>query len=241
MHFDLKNLCGQKKKHNTNLIFGQGILKLKHLVLVTWVVNRRSAPRYFLVCGLAQVKCLSQGSPLKHDGRRKTTKRKKRAKGFQGFLYGTSGGRNSKGSSPGPPGRKNKNKNFKKIKTGTYHWEKHIACFMHICNVRSQVFFPGVWVCLRDFILFFIFLAALSANLHCGKTLGLEKSFEHGKVFQEYGWETRTFEEGKKKAPLIQGGGLRQAHTIEKVENPSSRLLNTHISICRNLQLWIMN
>ena len=82
---------------------------------------RRSAPRYFLVCGLAQVKCLSQGSPLKHDGRRKTTKRKKRAKGFQGFLYGTSGGRNSKGSSPGPPGRKNKNKNFKKIKTGTYH------------------------------------------------------------------------------------------------------------------------
>ena len=69
-------------------------------------------------------------------------------------------------------------------------------------------------------------MAALSANLHCGKTLGLEKSFEHGKVFQEYGWETRTFEEGKKKAPLIQGGGLRQAHTIEKVENPSSRLLN---------------
>ena len=96
---------------------------------------------------------------------------------------------------------------------------------MHICNVRSQVFFPGVWVCLRDFILFFIFLAALSANLHCGKTLGLEKSFEHGKIFREYGWETRTFEEGKKKAPLIQGGGLRQAHTIEKVENPSSRLL----------------
>ena len=41
---------------------------------------------------------------------RRTTKddeeKKKRAKGFQGFLYGTSGGRNSKGSSPGPPGRK---------------------------------------------------------------------------------------------------------------------------------------
>ena len=102
---------------------------------------------------------------------------------------------------------------------------------MHICNVRSQVFFPGVWVCLRDFILFFIFLAALSANLHCGKTLGLEKSFEHGKIFREYGWETRTFEEGKKKAPLTQGGGLRQAHTIEKVENPSSRLLNKYIYI----------
>ena len=102
---------------------------------------------------------------------------------------------------------------------------------MHICNVRSQVFFPGVWVCLRDFILFFIFLAALSANLHCGKTLGLEKSFEHGKVFQEYDWETRTFEEGKKKAPLIQGGGLRQAHTIEKVENPSSRLLSKRIAV----------
>ena len=91
------------------------------------------------------------------------------------------------------------------------------------------MFFPGVWVCLRDFILFLFFLAALSANLHCGKTLGLEKSLEHGKVFQEYGWETRTFEEGKKKAPLIQGGGLRQAHTIEKVENPSSRLLNIGI------------
>ena len=75
-------------------------------------------------------------------------------------------------------------------------------------------------------ILFYFILAALSANLHCGKTLGLEKSFEYGKVFQEYGWETRTFEEGKKKAPLIQGGGLRQAHTIEKVKNPSSRLLN---------------
>ena len=65
----------------------------------------------------------------------------------------------------------------------------------------------------------FLFFAALSASLHCGKTLGPEKSFEYGKVFQEYGWETRTFEEGKKKAPLIQGGGLRQAHTIEKVEN----------------------
>ena len=88
---------------------------------ITKGVSRRSAPRYFLVCGLAQVKCLSQGFPLKHDGRQKTTKRKKRAKRFQGFLYGTSGGRNSKGSSPGPPGRKNKNKNFKKIKTGTYH------------------------------------------------------------------------------------------------------------------------
>ena len=47
---------------------------------------------------------------------RRTTKddeEKKRAKGFQGFLYGTSGGRNSKGSSPGPPGRK-KNIFFKK-------------------------------------------------------------------------------------------------------------------------------
>ena len=26
---------------------------------------------------------------------------------------------------------------------------------MHICNVRSQVFFPGVWVCLRDFYFYF--------------------------------------------------------------------------------------
>ena len=76
-------------------------------------------------------------------------------------------------------------------------------------------------------ILFIFFFAALSGSLHCGKTLGPEKSFEYGKVLQEYGWETRTFEEGKKKAPLIQGGGLRQAHTIEKVENPSSRLLNS--------------
>ena len=102
---------------------------------------------------------------------------------------------------------------------------------MHICNVRWQVFFPGVWVCLRDFRFFILFFAALSATLHCGKTLGPEKSFEHGKVFQEYGWETRTFEEGKKKAPLIQGGGLRQAHTIEKVENPSSRLLSRFSSL----------
>ena len=83
---------------------------------------------------------------------------------------------------------------------------------MHICNVRSQVFFPGVWVCLRDFILFLFFLAALSANLHCGKTLGLETCFEHGKVFQEYGWETRTFERGEKES-TFDGGGLRQAHT----------------------------
>ena len=110
-----------------------------------------------------------QGTPLKH-----------------------SGGRNSKGSSPGPPGRK-------KNKTGTYHWENHVACFMHICNVRSQVFFPGVWVCLR------VFFAALSASLHCGKTLGPEKSFEYGKVFQEYGWETRTFEEGKKESTFDTG------------------------------------
>ena len=59
-------------------------------------------------------------------------------------------------------------------------------------------------------------------------------------VFQEYGWETRTFEEGKKKSPLIQGGGLRQAHTIEKVENPSSRLLTTllrryFLEICKKI------
>ena len=72
--------------------------------------------------------------------------------------------------------------------------------FSHVRRIsQGQVFFPGVWVCFRDFILILIFLAALSANLHCGKTLGLEKSFEHGKIFQLYGWETRTFEEGKKK------------------------------------------
>ena len=32
---------------------------------------------------------------------------------------------------------------------------------MHICNVRSQVFFPGVWVCLRDFIYFLFFFGSL--------------------------------------------------------------------------------
>ena len=64
-------------------------------------------------------------------------------------------GRNSKGSFPGPPGKKLKNK------TGTYHWEKHIACFMYICNVRSQVFFPGVWVYLRDFYFNFYFFGSL--------------------------------------------------------------------------------
>ena len=32
---------------------------------------------------------------------------------------------------------------------------------MHICNVRSQVFFPGVWVCLRDFILILLFFGSL--------------------------------------------------------------------------------
>ena len=63
--------------------------------------SRRSAPRYFLVCGLVQVKCLSQGSPLKHDGddeEKKTSKRVSRVplrdlrgKKFQGFLSGTSG------------------------------------------------------------------------------------------------------------------------------------------------------
>ena len=158
-------------------------------------INRRSAPRYFLVCGLAQVKCLSQGSPLKHDGQRKTMKRKKRAKGFQGFLYGTSGE------------RKNKNKKTKKIRRAHTIEKKHIACFMHICNVRSQVFFPGVWVCLRDFVLvyFILFWQPWAANLHCGKTLGLEKSFEYGKVFQEYGWETRTFEEGEKESTFDTG------------------------------------
>ena len=86
------------------------------------------------------------------------------------------------------------------------------------CSSPGYGFVSGI-------LFYFYFFAAFSASLHCGKTLGPEKSFEYGKVFQEYGWETRTFEEGKKKAPLIQGGGLRQAHTIEKVENPSSRLL----------------
>jgi hypothetical protein len=62
-----------------------------------------------------------------------------------------------------------------------------------------------------------------------GKHLALRNPSNMGKFSREYGWETRTFEEGKKKAPLIQGGGSRQAHTIEKVENPSSRLLNIYI------------
>jgi hypothetical protein len=31
---------------------------------------------------------------------------------------------------------------------------------------------------------------------------------------------------GGEKESTFDGGGLRQAHTIEKVENPSSRLLN---------------
>ena len=87
----------------------------------------------------------------------------------------------------------------------------------------------------------FLFFAALSASLHCGKTLGPEKSFEYGKVFEEYCWETRTFEEGKKKAPLIQGGGLRQAHTIEKVENPSSRLLIRGVTIRHPLIFKVPN
>ena len=102
-------------------------------------INRRSAPRYFLVCGLAQVKCLSQGSPLKHDGRRKTTKRKKRAKGFQEFLYGTSGGRNSKGSSPGPPGRKNKNNKIIIKKDGHIPLRKtHSMFYAYLqCSVAS--------------------------------------------------------------------------------------------------------
>jgi len=41
------------------------------------------------------------------------------------------------------------------------------------------VFFPGVWVCLRDFILFIFIFAALSGSLHFGKTLGPEKSFRN--------------------------------------------------------------
>ena len=68
------------------------ILRLQYIRFsIQHFIYRRSAPRYFLVCGLAQVKCLSQGFPLKHDGRRKTTKRKNEQKGF-------------KGSSTGPPG-----------------------------------------------------------------------------------------------------------------------------------------
>ena len=34
---------------------------------------------------------------------------------------------------------------------------------MHICNVRWQVFFPGVWVCLRDFR-FFLFFCSLERD-----------------------------------------------------------------------------
>ena len=97
----------------------------------------------------------------------------------------------------------------------------YLQCSVASVLPRGMGLSPGFYF----IIFYFYFFAALSASLHCGKTLGPEKSFEYGKVFQEYGWETRTFEEGKKKAPLIQGGGLRQAHTIEKVENPSSRLL----------------
>ena len=91
----------------------------------------------------------------------------------------------------------------------------YLQCSVASVLPRGMGLSPGFY-----FSLFYFILAALSANLHCGKTLGLEKSFEYGKVFQEYGWETRTFAEGKKKAPLIQGGGLRQAHTIEKVKKP---------------------
>jgi hypothetical protein len=65
-------------------------------------------------------------------------------------------------------------------------------------------------------ILFYFFLAALRANLHYGKILGLEKSFKYGKIFQEYGWEIRIFKEEKKKTPLIQGGGLKHVHTMKR-------------------------
>jgi hypothetical protein len=58
-----------------------------------------------------------------------------------------------------------------------------------------------------------------------GNHLALRNPSNMEKKIQEYEWETRTFEEGKKKISLIQGGGLRQIYTIEKVENPSSRFL----------------
>ena len=163
-------------------------------------IIRRSAPRYFLVCGLAQVKCLSQGSPLKHDGRRKRRRREKNEqKGF-------------KGSSTGPPGEeiprvplrdlrgeKINNKNLKKNKTGTYHWEKHIACFMHICNVRSQVFFPGVWVCLRDFILFIYFWQPWAQTFTVGKHLALRNPSYMGKFSRNTVGKPGPLRRGKRK------------------------------------------
>ena len=59
-----------------------------------------------------------------------------------------------------------------------------------------------------------------------GKHLPLRNPSNMGKFSRNTAGKPGPFEEGKKKAPLIQRGGLRQAHTIEKVENPSSRLLN---------------
>ena len=51
---------------------------------------------------------------------------------------------------------------------------------MHICNVRSQVFFPGVWVCLRDFILFF-FWQPWARTFTVGKHLALRNPSNMGK------------------------------------------------------------
>ena len=159
---------------------------------------RRSAPRYFLVCGLVQVKCLSQGSPLKHDGRRKTTKRKKRAKGFQGFLYGTSGGRNSKGSSPGPPGRKIRiYKNSKKIKTGTYHWEKHSMFYAYLqCSVASVL--PRVMgLSPGSYIIFFWQPWAWTFTV--GKYLALRNPSNMGKFSRNTVGKTGPLRRGKRK------------------------------------------
>ena len=99
-----------------------------HHTMLPCVIRNHAVLHHSKVCAKVLSRlwsCSGQVSvsriPIKIRRTTKDDEEKKRAKGFQGFLYGTSGGRNSKGSSPGPPGRKNKNKNFKEIKTGTYH------------------------------------------------------------------------------------------------------------------------
>ena len=124
----------------------------------------------------------------KDDEEKKTSKRVSRVplrdlrgKKFQGFLSGTSGEKKIKN------------------KTGTYHWEKHIACFMHICNVRSQVFLPGVWVCLQDFIFFSFFWQPWARAFTVGKHLALRNPSNMGKFSRNTAGKPGPLRRGKRK------------------------------------------
>ena len=101
---------------------------------------------------------------------------------------------------------------------------------MHICNVRSQVFFPGVWVCLRDFYFMFYFFGSLERepslweNTWPWEILRTLESFPGIPLGNQDLWG------GEKESTFDTGRRVETGTYHWEGKNPSSRLLKDAVS-----------